>query len=163
MVDLVNPKTGELYSGLAVIRSARYPRGVDFMTMFVDGLKYLASLDLSGDDSRVLFMLLTRLDFQNWVAVSQETLAEELSMQRQNVGRSIWRLIERHVLEIEKDPADKRRNMYRLNAALGWRGDANQWAKHMRTKAGGNIVPLPGMVLTPTKLIETTEEQDEKR
>jgi predicted transcriptional regulator len=116
--------------------------------MFRDGWKYLASLDnLAGRDARVLFALLERLDYENWVAVSQETLAEELGLRQPHVAAAIKKLTQYQILEREKDPADKRRWMYRFNASLGWKGDASQWARYMKGRTGTNVTPLPGILV----------------
>ena len=42
----VNPETGEVADGFT-IRGAKYPKGVEFMTMFRDGWEYLSTLSLA--------------------------------------------------------------------------------------------------------------------
>ena len=63
----INPATGEMADGFFTIRGAKYPKGVEFMTMFRDGWEYLATLRLAPATSAVLFKLLARLDYENSV------------------------------------------------------------------------------------------------
>ncbi len=147
--EFVNTRTGEVVTGLAMPRKHRYPRDVEFMTMFRDGWKYLATLDLAGRDTRVLFKLLEMLDYENFISIGQETIAQEVQSDIANVNRSIAKLEKLGVIERERDKADKRRWAYRLNAELGWKGDAKQWNDHMHRRArqrGSNVIPLRGVV-----------------
>ena len=50
----VNPETGEVADGFFTIRGAKYPKGVEFMTMFRDGWEYLSTLSLAPSTSKVL-------------------------------------------------------------------------------------------------------------
>ena len=50
------------------------------------------------DDTRVLFSLLEVLDYENLIQVNQAEIARDLGMQRQNVQRSIKRLMELGVI-----------------------------------------------------------------
>ena len=132
--EFVNLKTGEIFSGLAVPRKKRYPKETEFMTMFRYGWKYLAKLSLKPTETSVLCELLSRLDYENWIAVCQETIAEELKLKQPNVARAMKALVDYGIIEKERDPEDKRRWMYRLNADLGWKGDAKQWQEHQQNR-----------------------------
>ena len=149
--DYVNTRTGEVVTVAAFSRKHRYPKDVEFMTMFRDGWKYLSTLDLAGRDTRVLFKLLEMLDYENYISISQETIAQELENDIANINRSIQKLEKLGVIERQKDKTDKRRWSYRLNAELGWKGDASQWAAHMHRRAhqqGSNVIPLRAGVVT---------------
>lgn len=129
-MDLTHLKTGQVYQGLAILQGRRYPKETEFNTMFKDGWKFLASIEgLSGQDHRVLAALMQRMDFGNWIRVSQETMAEELGIKRQAVTRSINRLVKYKVIQRKREEIDKRRWMYRLNPQIGWKGKANQWMR----------------------------------
>lgn len=142
-----NTHTGEEAKGFMIIRGARYPKGVEFNTMFKSGWEYLADLNLKMEEAKLLFKLLARLDYENWIVVSQETLGEELGMKQANVARALKALIVHGIIEKERDPSDKRRSMYRLDARLGWKGDAADWARHIQGKTGTNVIPMPGISL----------------
>ena len=145
--EFVHLKTGEVCHGLAIPRKKRYPRETEFFTMFRDGCEYLSTLNIKPTESRVFYKLLTRLDYKNWIGICQQTIAEELGLKKQNVGRAIKALIDYEIIERERDPNDKRRWMYRLNADLGWKGDAKQWQRHQEEKFdkkfGGKVLHFP--------------------
>ena len=148
MPELVDPKTGQVYDAFAIHRQKRYARGTEFNIMFRDGWKVLADIDdLAGRDYRVFHKLMERLEFDNWVTISQETIAEELKLKRPHVTASIGKLVKHDIIERQVDPADKRRMRYRLNADLGWKGDAKQWAIHQQERFNAqfnqNVVPFP--------------------
>ena len=143
---LTDLETGEVFLGLAMAFKKKYPREIQqdgFFTMFMFGSDFIGELDdLSGADYRILFKMLSHLEFQNWIYVTHQTIADELQLKRSNVSRSIKKLIERGVIEKQKDPKDKRRMIYRLNPACGWRGDANQWKKEMYDRKTEKVTPL---------------------
>lgn len=78
----------------------------------------------SADQQRVLWALLSVLDFENHIQVSQARIAEDLEMQRSHVSRSIKALRERGVLI--QGPKVGRSLTYRLNPQMGWKGSAKQ-------------------------------------
>lgn len=143
---LIDPDTGEVFLGLAVHLRKRYPREIQqygFMTMFRTAWDYLASIDdLTGRDYRVFHRLLAQLEFENWISISQQTIAEDLNIHQQDVAKSIKKLIKHQIIEQQKDLSDKRRSMYRFNPALGWMGDAKQWKKYMAEKKKEKVIPL---------------------
>ena len=129
-MDLTHLKTGQVYQGLAVLQGRRYPRETEFNTMFTSGWDFLSKIEgLTGQDYRVFTALMKRMDFGNWIRVSQETLAQELGLKQQAVARSLNRLIKHNVIQKRREEEDKRRWMYRLNPQIGWKGKANQWMR----------------------------------
>lgn len=145
-MKLIDSDTGEVFLGLAVYLKKRYPREIQqygFMTMFRVAWDYLASIDdLAGRDYRVFHRLLAQLEFENWISISQQTIAEDLNIHQQDVAKSIKKLTKYQIIEQQKDPSDKRRLRYRFNPAFGWMGDADQWKKLMIEKKNDKIVPL---------------------
>lgn len=162
--EWVNRSTGEVKElhTLNVVKGRSYPKGLEFHTMFLDGWKALSDLRCFDRTTRVLMRLMAHLDYQNWLSISQQTLAEELGIHQPDVAKAINELVANDILERQRDKVDKRRWAYRFNARLGWRGDASEWAKEMqsRTAREGNVIPMPGVLLnkemggppTPTQL-----------
>ena len=74
------------------------------------------------DDTRVLFSLLEVLDYENLIQVNQAEIARDLGMQRQNVQRSIKRLMELGVI-LEGVKIGVSRS-YRAQSSFGWKGSA---------------------------------------
>ena len=71
------------------------------------------------EDFRVLMALLEQLDYENLITTNQAEIARELDMQRQNVQRSIKRLMALGVLL--EGPKIGISRSYRLNPEFGWR------------------------------------------
>ena len=62
--------------------------------MAQNGAEILSQSDLGANDFKVLMKLLSVLDYENLIQVSQADIARELDMHRQHVQRSIKRLIQ---------------------------------------------------------------------
>ena len=90
--------------------------------MAQNGAEILAQSNLSGNDFKVLMKLLSVLDYENLIQVSQADVARELNMHRQHVQRSIKRLIDLGIV-LEGVRIGISRS-YRLNPNFGWKGSA---------------------------------------
>ena len=129
-MKLVNPRTGKEYKGLAVPSKQSFPEPLRYTSMFSHGFEYLAKLKLSKNEAAVLFRLLSALEFENWIRVSQKTIAEDLNLKEPNVSTATRKLIRLGVIEKAEDPSDRRRLVYRLNPSFGWRGNPKEWFKN---------------------------------
>jgi len=87
-----------------------------------DAFLALANSGLGLEARRVLDILLARLDFENWIHLSQVEIAEILKMQRPHVSRAI-RDLER-VGVVLRGPKIGRSFTYRINPNFGWKGSA---------------------------------------
>ncbi len=145
-MKLTNMNTGEVFTGLAMPQKKKYPREIQqdgFYTMFSFGSELISEIEgLSGTDYRVLFRLLSHLEFENWINITHQLIADELNLKAPNVSRSMKKLIDKGIIEKHKDPIDKRRIKYRLNPIHGWMGDAKQWQKEMYNRKDKKITPL---------------------
>ena len=63
------------------------------MAMAQDAMMMLAQSNLTGNDMKVMWAMLARLDYENLIQVSQAEVAQELGMNRHNVNRSIKKLL----------------------------------------------------------------------
>lgn len=82
-----------------------------------DIFEYLATqVTLTGEQSRVLFYLLSRLDFTEYRKISQGELAEALNLQKTNAHRSI-RILESEQIIIS-GPKSGMNKTYRLNSDI---------------------------------------------
>ena len=143
---LTDLDTGEVFLGLAVAQKKKYPREIQqdgFYTMFSFGSSRLDGVEgLTGTDYRVLHNLLSHLEFENWINISQAVVSEELKIKKSNVSTSIKNLVSKGIIEKYKNPNDRRRIKYRLNPEYGWRGDADQWKKEMYNRRLKKVTPL---------------------
>ena len=62
-----------------------------------------------------------KLDFENFIHVSQKDIAAHLGVQRPRITEAINKLVERGI--IAKGPSVGLANSYRLNPTHGWKDD----------------------------------------
>ena len=120
----IDSETGEVVDGFVAYvvpkRKNGFQRG--WMAMAQDAMMMLAQSNLTGNDMKVMWAMLARLDYENLIQVSQAEVAQELGMNRHNVNRSIKKLIELGVV-LEGVRIGISRS-YRLNPNFGWKGSA---------------------------------------
>ena len=73
--------------------------------------------DLTGENYRVLLLLLSRLDFENWIQVTQTEISNKLNMKKQNVSRAISVLESKEI--IFRGPKIGKTYAFRLNPNFG--------------------------------------------
>ena len=120
----IDSETGEIIDGFVayVVPKRKNGFGQGWLAMAQNGAEILAQSNLSGNDFKVLMKLLSVLDYENLIQVSQAEIARELNMHRQHVQRSIKRLMDLGiVLEGVKIGISR---SYRLNPSFGWKGSA---------------------------------------
>lgn len=137
-----DPSTGEVVDGyIAVIVPKRRNAFGDWHAMAQAAWEMIATADLGKEDFRVMAALMARLDFENLIQVPQSEVALKLGMQRQNVNRSIKRLIDLEL--ILEGPKVGRSKTFRLNPSLGWKGSAkghHQALKERMDAAGLRVI-----------------------
>jgi len=119
---VVDSKTGEIESEYVLVATKRhngFQKG--WVAMSQSALDAIAEIERL-EDLRVLMKLLAKLDFDNYIQISQVEVATALDMDKSQVNRAIKRLIERGI--ILKGPKIGRSNTYRLNPHYGWKGSA---------------------------------------
>ena len=125
--------TGEVVEGYIAVLQPKRRNGFDrHFSMNQDALRVLAKEVDSISDFKVLFELLAVLDYENLIQVSQVEIAEALGMRRQNVHRSIKRLVELGCLL--EGPRIGRSMSYRLNPSFGWKGSAANHKKALQDR-----------------------------
>ncbi len=125
---------GEIHEGavLALIVPKR-KNGFDrHFTMNQDAMLLLArgkldEANLGVDTYRVLFAVLSVVDFENWIQFNQAEMADKIGMQRQNFGRAMRKLEAIELLQ--RGPKVGRSMTYRLNPGFGWKGSAKNHLK----------------------------------
>ena len=94
--------------------------GTGWFAMYQDPAGWLAQLRLTGEQYSVLFALFHRLDFDNFLRVSRQDIADFLSMQPAHVSRAMKKLKELGII-VEGPPAGKFKT-YRLNPYIAHKG-----------------------------------------
>jgi biotin operon repressor len=126
----VDAETGEVMDG--AVLGMFFPKRQNgfrdgWIAMAQHALMELAKANLGQQTTRVLFALLAKLDFENYLLVSQAEIASELDMKRPNVSEAITSLVTLGVLL--KGPKAGRSVTYRLNPQYGWKGSAQNHQK----------------------------------
>ena len=118
----VDQDTGEVLDGLIVYCGVkRNPYAKGWVMNSQESLEIIAKdKDLTGEAHRVLWYLLSRLDFENWIQVTQKEIADELGLKKQNASRSILLLESKRI--ILRGPKIGRSYAFRLNPYFGWKG-----------------------------------------
>ena len=96
----IDHQTGEVVEGFVAYVVPK--RKTDFKER-MDGngseaMMMLAQSNLTGNDMKVMWAMLARLDYENLIQVNQAEVSEQVGMNRHNVNRSIKKLIELGVI-----------------------------------------------------------------
>lgn len=78
--------------------------------------------ELCGEPRRVLDYLMGQMDFENFIAIEQKTIASELQMHKVNVSQAIKKLVLKGI--VEKGPKLGKSWSYRMNLFYAWKGKA---------------------------------------
>jgi hypothetical protein len=145
-IGSVDLDTGELMEGAVV--GMFFPKrqngfGKGWVAMSQNAMVELAKADLGQRDWRVLAVVLGKLDFENYLLLSQADIGKEIGLQAPHVSAAIKRLVGLGVLV--KGPKAGRSSTFRLNPYYGWKGSASNHkaALRDRMKASGLTVVKP--------------------
>jgi len=119
----VDLNTGDIKDGVFVYCSKKqhssFSKG-GFMVLSQERSDMLGDSDLDGTTFRVLHKLIGILDMDNLIAINQAELATRMKLQKQNLNRSIKKLLAEGII-IEGAKLGQHKS-YRLNAYYGWKG-----------------------------------------
>jgi predicted transcriptional regulator len=124
----------------------------DFFFMFQQSLKMIASCEeLNGTDLKVFMFLLSELDFENYIRVTQKRITEHTKIKQQNVSTSLTKLTKLNI--IEKVTLDNLK-AYRLNPSYAWKGKISEFQKEekdrkKRAASEAKIIQLKPTVTKP--------------
>lgn len=120
LVEVPDEETGEIQQYLLTPAKKKKVYKGDWVMMFQEGLTHVAKLNLKGETLRVYMILLAKLDYENWLRVRQQDIADELNIKKQAVSRAIKELFEHGILV--KGPKVGASNTYRLDPSFAFRG-----------------------------------------
>ena len=125
-------ETGEILDGVVVYCAVKHnPYASGWVMNSQEALELLATdKDLKGEAYKVLLLLLSRLDFENWIQISQQEIADLLDMRKQNVSRAILLLESKGILL--RGPKVGRSYAFRLNPYFGWKGKVKNLEDYRR-------------------------------
>ena len=118
----IDQDTGEVLEGVVVycgVKQNPYSKG--WVMNSQEALELLASdQDLTKESLRVLMFLMARLDFENWIQVTQIEISEKLGIKKPNISTAISLLEKKGI--ILRGPKIGRTYAFRLNPYFGWKG-----------------------------------------
>lgn len=125
-----DPITREIVEGSFEIRQhRRAPAALAkqgfIMVSQADALRELARAKPGAEAHAVFLVLLTMVDYENWMHVDQGVVSKESGVARSHVSRAIAKLVELGVLV--RGPKAGRFSTLRLNPAYGWKGKPNNY------------------------------------
>ena len=134
--------TGELLEGVLVYCGVKHnPYGGGWIMNSQEALMIIArDEDLTRDALRIFIEVCGRLDFQNWIQISQVEISKELNIHKVNVSKAIKLLVSKGILL--QGPKVGRSFAYRLNPDYGWKGkvkNLNDYRKEIEDKEKLNI------------------------
>lgn len=140
-ITQINHETGEILDGVLVYvpRKRKSPFERHF-TMNQDALKILAK-ELNHEQFKVLMMLLADLDYENYIQITQQDIADSLGMKKSNVSRAVKGLINLKI--VLEGPKVGRSKTYRLNEQFGWKGtipNHNKALKKRMAQSGISVI-----------------------
>lgn len=137
-IENVDMDTGEIVRGCMVFVPER-PRITERWFMaFQDAFEEIArDEDLKGETFRVLMYMFSKLDFENFIQLTQKDIADSLRMRKQNVSRAISLLSAKKV--VLEGPKVGRSRCYRLNANYGWKGKVKTLRQHLSLVAEDGV------------------------
>ena len=102
-VEMIDTETGEVLDGGKLFYLPPKMRIKGFFMADQNGFETLAKSKLNGEAFKVLMLLMSRMDFENAIAISPKEIGEVLVMKKQNVGRAMKALREAGVFEAKVD------------------------------------------------------------
>ena len=121
--------TGEILRGVIVYCGVKQnPYSTGWVMNSQEALELLASdKDLTKESLRVLMFLMARLDFENWIQITQKEISEKLGIKKSNISKAVLLLEEKGI--ILRGPKLGRSSAFRLNPYFGWKGKVKKFGR----------------------------------
>lgn len=129
-VGILDTETGEVIDDGSLICVPKKVRIKGFFMGMQDGFEYLAKEKLNAEALNVLLILISRMDYENVIRVSQKEIGDLLSMKKQNVSRAMKALREAGAIE----PGDF--HAVQLCPDIGWKGKVQNLRKQQAKVLG---------------------------
>lgn len=125
--NYVDPQGKEVaareYVAVLVPRKQKWTRG-EYMLGLQKSFVDIAKMGLTGEQLSVLMLLMAKTDFENYINITQEEMAAELSICRQNVTRAINVLVKKSLIKKMKKGTS---NYYLFNPEIIYKGKSNNY------------------------------------
>lgn len=92
--------------------------------MLFQKFAYLAATKLKPTTNRVLMLLFSYTQYENYIGMDVKTISEMLSMTERSVISALKELESNNIIVKVKHPSDKRRNDFFINPVAAWKGNS---------------------------------------
>jgi len=123
--EMVDRDTGEIFH-IPIFTRSTYKGGRFFMAM-QEGFIHLAKLGLKGQEMQILMYVFGKLDFENWIRISQTEISNELEIARPHISAAFKTFVDQGILH--KGPKVGTSWTYRLDPSFGVKGRAKNEKK----------------------------------
>ena len=120
-LTLVDKDTGEV-KGHFPIKSKGL--GTGWIGLYQEASINLAKANLPNEQYRVIFYLLGRLDFENYLRISQKQMSQDLGMKQPAISRALKALEDRYI--IMEGPRAGLNKTYHLNPYIAHKGQERE-------------------------------------
>ena len=135
-IGQIDLETGEIINSFTavIIQPVKngFERGRKMMMCQNAMLQIAMTKELKSDDKTILFALLSVLDYQNHIQISQVEMGEKLGINKHNVSRSIKKLLTLGI--ILEGVKVGRSKSYLLNPNIGWKGNGKSHKQALSDK-----------------------------
>jgi len=101
---------------------------------------WLSMQNLTGEELRILFNLMSRLDYDNYVKITQTQIANDMKLHKSSISRAINHMVELKIMI----PGTKEgvMNKYRLNPYMADENPAVLTNKTAQEPSESSVMPL---------------------
>ena len=110
----------EIKGYLSGKRPRYLPKGVRYMLTFQDGFDWLWKQGLTGRQWNILAKLFSKLDYDNYLKISQAEMAKEMGIDKADISRTLKKFCQLNILFV--GPLAGHSKTYRLNPYLAHKG-----------------------------------------
>jgi hypothetical protein len=126
--NITVPEGGQVITRLTI---AKHLRDHPHLRIFNEALlDVVLDEDLTGQDFRVLFYILSTMEFENFYKQSQKAIADKLGMRQPHVSKSFSKLISKNLLRVIGQIG--RQNVYLINPHLAFKSRSNNYKKMLQ-------------------------------
>lgn len=120
-------------TSVVVYNGRKKIKGMPDWVMIFQVINETLTKELKPATCKLLLYLLSIIQYDNFVGMNIKTLSEKLKLTERTIIEGMNELRHKNILLSIKDPADKRRNVYRLNPHHSWRGSNQKRLINIKT------------------------------
>jgi DNA-binding transcriptional ArsR family regulator len=117
---------------VSVIVRKKIHKTPDFVMFYQEVGKRILEGKMTLSSSKVFFYLMVTMSFENFIGIDMKTISEKIKMPLRTVTLAMKELKEAGIVMAIKNNFDNRRNDYRLNPLVVWKGKVNSRTKSLK-------------------------------